>query len=163
MRPAKSKDFGTAFGSVVVTAPEFLPLLDSLDVEVRVNGQVWDTGSTRGMQHSLADVVAYASAGERLVAGTVIGLGTVPGCSGVETGRWLSPGDTVELSAGPLGTLRKTAGDPEPCRRPGPVPRARWSIVVRTGEQPDPRARSGTVDPAVGASLRGRLGTQPAA
>jgi hypothetical protein len=163
MRPAKSKDFGTAFGSVVVTAPEFLPLLDSLDVEVRVNGEVWGTGSTRGMQHSLADVVAYASAGERLAAGTVIGLGTVPGCSGVETGRWLSPGDTVELSAGPLGTLRNTAGDPEPWRRPGPVPRARWSIVVRTGEQPDPRARSGTVDPAVGASLRGRLGTQPAA
>jgi len=140
MGPAKSKDFGTALGSVVVTAPEFLPVLDSLDVEVRVNGEVWGTGSTRGMQHSLADVVAYASAGERLAAGTVIGLGTVPGCSGVETGRWLSPGDTVELSAGPLGTLRNTAGDPEPWRRPGPLPRARWSIVVRAGEQPDPRA-----------------------
>jgi len=140
MGPAKSKDFGTALGSVVVTPDEFGPVLGTLDVEVRVNGDVWGAGSTRGMQHSLADVIAYASAGERLAAGTVIGLGTVPGCSGAEIGRWLSPGDVVELSAGPLGSLRTTVGEPEPWRRAGPTTRARWSIVVREGEQPDPRA-----------------------
>lgn len=139
MGPAKSKDFGTALGSVVVTPPELLPLLDGLGVEVRVNGDVWGTGSTARMQHSLADVVAYASAGEPLVAGTVIGLGTVPGCSGVEAGRWLSPGDVVELSAGPLGSLRNTVGEPAPWRRPGPAARARWSIVIRAGEQADPQ------------------------
>jgi 2-keto-4-pentenoate hydratase/2-oxohepta-3-ene-1,7-dioic acid hydratase in catechol pathway/sugar lactone lactonase YvrE len=140
MGPAKSKDFGTALGSVIVTPPELLPLLDALSVEVRVNGEVWGSGSTRGMQHSVADVVAYASAGEQLAAGTVIGLGTVPGCSGVEVGRWLSPGDVVELSAGPLGRLRNTVGDPEPWRRPGAMTRARWSIVTRAGEQADPHA-----------------------
>jgi 2-keto-4-pentenoate hydratase/2-oxohepta-3-ene-1,7-dioic acid hydratase in catechol pathway len=121
MGPAKSKDFGTALGPVVVTPPEFLPVLGALSVEVRVNGEVWGTGSTAGMRHSLADVVAYASAGEPLAAGTVIGLGTVAGCSGVEAGRWLSPGDVVELSAGPLGTLRNTVGEPEPWRLPGPA------------------------------------------
>jgi len=140
MGPAKSKDFGTALGSVIVTPPEFLPVLDALGAEVHVNGDVWGAGNTRGMQHSLADVVAYASAGERLAAGTVIGLGTVPGCSGVEVGRWLSPGDVVELSAGPLGTLRNTVGEPEPWRRPGPATRARWSIVIRAREGADPRA-----------------------
>jgi 2-keto-4-pentenoate hydratase/2-oxohepta-3-ene-1,7-dioic acid hydratase in catechol pathway/sugar lactone lactonase YvrE len=140
MGPAKSKDFGTALGSVIVTPPELLPALDDLGVEVRVNGDLWGAGSTRGMQHSVADVVAYASAGERLAAGTVIGLGTVPGCSGVETGRWLSPGDVVELSAGPLGRLRNTVGDPEPWRLPGAMTRARWSIVMRAGEEADPRA-----------------------
>ncbi len=140
MGPAKSKDFGTALGSVIVTPPELLPVLDSLDVEVRVNGEVWGAGSTRGMRHSVANVVAYASVGERLAAGTVIGLGTVPGCSGVEVGRWLSPGDEVELSAGPLGRLRNTVGDPEPWRRPGTMTRARWSIVIRAGEQADPRS-----------------------
>jgi 2-keto-4-pentenoate hydratase/2-oxohepta-3-ene-1,7-dioic acid hydratase in catechol pathway/sugar lactone lactonase YvrE len=139
MGPAKSKDFGTALGSVVVTPPELLPVLDGLGVEVRVNGDVWGTGSTARMQHSLADVVAYASAGEPLVAGTVIGLGTVPGCSGVEAGRWLSPGDVVELSAGPLGSLRNTVGEPEPWRRPDPAGRALWSIVIRAGEQADPQ------------------------
>jgi len=139
MGPAKSKDFGTALGSVVVTLPE-LPDVDALDVEVRVNGEVWGAGNTRGMQHSVAEVMTYASAGERLSAGTVIGLGTVPGCSGVETGRWLSPGDVVELSAGPLGKLRNTVGDPEPWRPPGAMARARWSIVMRAGEQADPHA-----------------------
>jgi 2-keto-4-pentenoate hydratase/2-oxohepta-3-ene-1,7-dioic acid hydratase in catechol pathway/sugar lactone lactonase YvrE len=140
MGPAKSKDFGTALGSVIVTPPELLPVLGALGVEVRVNGELWGAGSTRGMQHSVADVIAYASAGERLTAGTVIGLGTVPGCSGVEAGRWLSPGDVVELSAGPLGRLRNTVGNPEPWRLPGAMTRARWSIVMRAGEEADPRA-----------------------
>ncbi len=140
MGPAKSKDFGTALGSVVVTPDELLPVLPALDVEVRVNGEVWGRGSTRGMQHSLAEVISYASAGEPLAAGTVIGLGTVPGCSGAETARWLSPGDVVELSAGPLGRLRNPVGEPEPWRQPGPVTRARWSIVVRSADQPDPQA-----------------------
>ena len=137
MGPAKSKDFGTALGSVVVTAPEVLPVLNALSVEVRVNGELWGSGSTEKMQHDVADVIAYASAGEQLAAGTVIGLGTVPGCSGIETGRWLSPGDVVELSAGPLGRLRNTVGEPEPWRQAGTVTRARWSIVNRAGEQAD--------------------------
>jgi len=157
MGPAKSKDFGTALGSVVVTPGEFLSVLGTLDVEVRVNGEVWGAGSTRGMQHSLADVIAYASAGERLAAGTVIGLGTVPGCSGAEVGRWLSPGDVVELSAGPLGRLRNTVGEPEPWRRPGATTRARWSIVVREGEQADPRSDPARWTPPPAPALAGVL------
>jgi strictosidine synthase len=140
MGPAKSKDFGTALGSVVVTARELLPALSTLTIEVHVNGERRGTGSTEKMRHSVADVIAYASAGERLPAGTVIGLGTVPGCSGIETGHWLSPGDVIEVSAGPLGRLRTTVGEPEPWRQAGPVTRARWSIVNRSGEQPDPQA-----------------------
>ena len=157
MGPAKSKDFGTALGSVVVTPAELLPVLDALDVEVRVNGDVWGTGSTARMQHSLADVVAYASAGEPLVAGTVIGLGTVPGCSGVEAGRWLSPGDVVELSAGPLGSLRNMVGEPEPWRQPGPAARARWSIVIRAGEQADPQADPAPWTPPPAPAMTGVL------
>jgi 2-keto-4-pentenoate hydratase/2-oxohepta-3-ene-1,7-dioic acid hydratase in catechol pathway/sugar lactone lactonase YvrE len=157
MGPAKSKDFGTALGSVVVTPDEFLPVLGTLGVEVRVNGDVWGAGSTRGMQHSLADVIAYASAGELLPAGTVIGLGTVPGCSGAEIARWLSPGDVVELSAGPLGRLRTTVGEPEPWRPPGATTRARWSIVVRDGEQADPRADPARWTPPRAPVLAGAL------
>ncbi|HEV2452307.1 MAG TPA: fumarylacetoacetate hydrolase family protein [Streptosporangiaceae bacterium] len=157
MGPAKSKDFGTAFGSVVVTPGDVLPVLGDLDVEVRVNGQVWGSGSTRGMRHSLADVIAYASAGEPLAAGTVIGLGTIPGCSGIETGRWLSPGDVVELSAGPLGTLRNAVGEPQPWRRPGAVTRPPWSIVVRAGERPDPPADPVAWTPPKAPALQGVL------
>jgi sugar lactone lactonase YvrE len=157
MGPAKSKDFGTALGSVVVTADEFLSTLDELTVEVRVNGERWGVGRTAGMQHSVAHVIAYASAGERLEAGTVIGLGTVPGCSGIETGRWLSPGDVVELSAGPLGRLRNTVGEPEPWRQPGTATRARWSIVNRAGEQADPLADPAPWTPPPRPALTGVL------
>jgi 2-keto-4-pentenoate hydratase/2-oxohepta-3-ene-1,7-dioic acid hydratase in catechol pathway/sugar lactone lactonase YvrE len=157
MGPAKSKDFGTALGSVVVTADEFLPALGTLKAEVHVNGQRWGAGSTQNMRHSVADVIAYASAGERLVAGTVIGLGTVPGCSGIETGRWLSPGDVVELSAGPLGRLRNTVGEPEPWRQAGPVARERWSIVNRSGERADPHAAPARWTPPPAPALTGVL------
>jgi strictosidine synthase len=157
MGPAKSKDFGTALGSVVVTPEEFLPVLATLEAEVRVNGELWGQGSTRGMRHSLADVIAYASAGEPLVAGTVIGLGTLPGCSGLEVGRWLSPGDVVELSAGPLGQLRSTVGEPEPWRRPGAASRARWSIVIRASEQADPRADPAPWTPPPAPAFTGAL------
>ena len=157
MGPAKSKDFGTALGSVVVTADEFLPALGTLKAEVHVNGKRWGAGNTQNMRHSVADVIAYASAGERLVAGTVIGLGTVPGCSGIETGRWLSPGNAVELSAGPLGRLRNTVGEPEPWRQPGPVARERWSIVNRAGEQADPHADPAPWTPPPAPALTGVL------
>jgi 2-keto-4-pentenoate hydratase/2-oxohepta-3-ene-1,7-dioic acid hydratase in catechol pathway/sugar lactone lactonase YvrE len=157
MGPAKSKDFGTALGSVVVTTEEFLPVLDALRVEVHVNGERWGAGSTGGMQHSVADVIAYASAGEQLEAGTVIGLGTVPGCSGIETGRWLSPGDVVELSAGPLARLRNTVGEPEPWRQPGTITRARWSIVNRSGEQADPQADPAPWTPPSASAKTGKL------
>jgi 2-keto-4-pentenoate hydratase/2-oxohepta-3-ene-1,7-dioic acid hydratase in catechol pathway/sugar lactone lactonase YvrE len=157
MGPAKSKDFATSLGSVVVTAQEFLPALDALTTEVHVNGELWSTGSTRNMRHSMADVVAYASAGEQLSAGTVIGLGAGPGCSGIETGRWLSPGDVVELSAGPLGRLRNTVGEPQPWRRPGPVTRARWSIVNRPGEQADAQVDPEPWTPPPGPALIGVL------
>jgi 2-keto-4-pentenoate hydratase/2-oxohepta-3-ene-1,7-dioic acid hydratase in catechol pathway/sugar lactone lactonase YvrE len=157
MGPAKSKDFGTALGSVVVTAEEFLPVLDSLTAEVRVNGELWGTGRTRNMRHPVADVIAYASAGELLAAGTVIGLGTIPGCSGIEADRWLSPGDLVELAAGPLGRLRNTVGEPEPWRPPGTVTRARWSIVNRVGQQADPQADPAPWTPPPAPALIGVL------
>jgi 2-keto-4-pentenoate hydratase/2-oxohepta-3-ene-1,7-dioic acid hydratase in catechol pathway/sugar lactone lactonase YvrE len=157
MGPAKSKDFGTALGSVVVTAPEFLPVLGTLIAEVWVNGERWGGGSTEKMQHDVADVLAYASVGEQLAAGTVIGLGTIPGCSGIEVGRWLSPGDVVELSAGPLGRLRNSVGEPEPWRQPGTLTRVRWSIVNRAGEQADPPADPAPWTPPRGPALTGVL------
>ncbi len=57
-------------------------------------------------------MVAYASLGERLVPGELLATGTVPGCSGVETGLWLSPGDEIELKVDRVGTLRNVIGAP---------------------------------------------------
>ncbi len=133
--PAKSKDFANGMGPVVVTADE-LPD-HPLAAEVRVNGETWGSGNTSGMQHSIADMVAYASAGERLVPGELLATGTIPGCSGVETDRWLSPGDTVELKIEGIGTLSNVVGRPRPHLQSGQLSRAPWTCVPRGGHGPD--------------------------
>jgi len=42
----------------------------------------------------------------------VLATGTIPGCSGMETGQWLSPGDEIELEIEDIGTLRNVIGTP---------------------------------------------------
>ncbi len=101
----KAKNFGTALAGVVVTADELFPKLETLVGRVYVNGELWSEGSTAGMAHSIGDVVAYASLEERLIPGELLGTGTLPGCAGVEIGRWLQPGDTVRLEVEGIGTL----------------------------------------------------------
>ncbi len=101
----KAKNFGSSLSSVVVTADEILPRWESLSARVYVNGVLWSEGDTTGMAHSLGEVVAYASLEERLIPGEVLGTGTLPGCAGVEMGRWLRPGDVVRLEVDGIGTL----------------------------------------------------------
>lgn len=109
--PVKAKNFASAMGAVVVTADEVLPFVADLNVTVRVNGEVWGRGATAGMQHSLGRMVAYASLGERLAPGELLATGTIPGCCGIEIGRWLAPGDTIELEIERVGTLRNLIGE----------------------------------------------------
>lgn len=110
--PVKAKNFATGLGAVVVTADEVLPHVADLRVEVRVNGAVWGQGHTAGARYSLGEMVAHASAGEQLHPGELLATGTIPGCSGLETGQWLSPGDEVELRIERVGTLRNVIGAP---------------------------------------------------
>jgi 2-keto-4-pentenoate hydratase/2-oxohepta-3-ene-1,7-dioic acid hydratase in catechol pathway len=103
----KTKTFANSMGSTVVTADEVLPRLAAgLAAEVRVNGEVWARSSTAGAQHGPEAMVAYAGEGERLGAGDLFSMGTLPGCCGLELDRWLSPGDEVVLDVELLGTLR---------------------------------------------------------
>ena len=100
--PVKAKNFASSLGTVVVTPDEVLPAIERLAVRVRVNGQDWGSGTTAGMFYSLGAMVAYASLGERLVPGELLGTGTIPGGSGLEIDRWLAPGDEIvlEIEAG---------------------------------------------------------------
>ena len=109
--PTKGKSFdtGNAMGPWIVTADEIGIALD-LPARVRVNGDVWAEGRTTGMLHGIPQVLSFISSSETLHPGEVIALGTVGGCCGLEIGRFLQPGDVVELEAGPLGTLRNTVG-----------------------------------------------------
>lgn len=111
--PAKGKDFvgGHALGPVVVTADEIDDPYQ-LAMTGRVNGDVWCEGTSADMHWTFQQMIAYASRSEEIQVGEVFGSGTVGGGSGTEQGRWLSPGDEVELTVERLGTLRNRVVSP---------------------------------------------------
>ena len=104
--PAKGKDFVGAhvLGPVVVTADELIDPY-ALTLDGRVNGARWTAGGTAAMHWRFEAMIAYASRDERLQVGEVFGSGTVGNGSGAEQGRWLDPGDLVELTVSGIGTL----------------------------------------------------------
>ena len=109
--PSKGKHFASACGPVIVTPDELDP--HRLAMTARVNGEVWSQGSTSTLMWTVQELVAWASAGEPLPAGTLLGTGTVGRGCGMELGRELSPGDTVELEIEGIGVLRNPIGAPD--------------------------------------------------
>jgi 2-keto-4-pentenoate hydratase/2-oxohepta-3-ene-1,7-dioic acid hydratase in catechol pathway len=106
MGPSKAKDFdaGNAIGPYLVTADELDP--DGLRMIARVNGETWTDSSSAGRQFSFADLIAHVSQAETIHPGEVWGSGTVTSGSGLELGKWLQPGDTIELEIEGIGVLR---------------------------------------------------------
>ncbi|HXD64470.1 MAG TPA: fumarylacetoacetate hydrolase family protein [Solirubrobacteraceae bacterium] len=106
--PAKGKDFATALGPVLVS-PDELPADLDMRAVARVNGEVRTDTRTGGIYHSwdrLIETAARNTPG--LIAGEVLGSGTVGrGCILEHgDGRWLAPGDEVELEIEGIGVLR---------------------------------------------------------
>lgn len=107
MGPQKTKDFAFGLGPWITTIDE-LPPITELGFSVSVNGEQWAVGDPAGMFWTPAELLAYVSIADGLQPGDVIGSGTVGNGSGFEVGRFLKPGDTVELTVGGIGTLRNT-------------------------------------------------------
>jgi 2-keto-4-pentenoate hydratase/2-oxohepta-3-ene-1,7-dioic acid hydratase in catechol pathway len=103
--PQKSKHFASSMSEVLVTAEAVLPHVDALQGRVVVNGEVVAEVSTAGMRWSLGEVLAHASRSERLLPGELFATGTLPGGSGMETGRWIGPGDELELVLDGVGRV----------------------------------------------------------
>ena len=105
--PAKGKSFdtGNAIGPWIVTPDEIQNVYD-LDVQVRVNGEVWARGSTAEKFHTFEETIAFVSEDETLVVGEMFGSGTMGGCCGLEIDRWLKHGDVLELEVSGIGVLR---------------------------------------------------------
>lgn len=105
--PAKGKDFdtGNVLGPWLATRDE-IPDPRALRGEIRVNGQRRAMCGTADMYHSVGAMVAEASRGETLVTGEVFGTGCCTLGAGIELKKFLSAGDVVELTLGPLGTQR---------------------------------------------------------
>ena len=108
--PAKGKDFATSLGPIVVTPDEF----DGSGAEMvaRVNGEERSRGNLRDLHWPWERLVEQAARNTRLGPGDVIGSGTVgTGCIlELGDGRWLRPGDVVELEVEGIGVLRNTVG-----------------------------------------------------
>jgi 2-keto-4-pentenoate hydratase/2-oxohepta-3-ene-1,7-dioic acid hydratase in catechol pathway len=102
--PAKSKDFATGLGPVLVTADEIDPR-DGLRMIARVNGEVWAEASSKNMHWTFPQMISYVSQGEAVYPGDVYGSGTPYGGCGLDRDRWISPGDVVELEIEGIGVL----------------------------------------------------------
>ena len=105
--PAKGKDFdtGNVLGPWLVTADEIGDPYD-LTMVARVNGEEWSRGHSSTMHHRFEDIIAFVSRSETLHPGEILGSGTVGGGCGLELGRFLNPGDVIELEVERIGVLR---------------------------------------------------------
>jgi 2-keto-4-pentenoate hydratase/2-oxohepta-3-ene-1,7-dioic acid hydratase in catechol pathway len=106
--PSKGKHFASAVGPRIVTLDALDP--SALTMRARVNGETWAEGSSGSIMWSIEELVAWASTGENLPAGALLGTGTVGGGSGMELGRFLKVGDVVELEIDGIGVLRNRIG-----------------------------------------------------
>ena len=108
--PSKGKDFATSLGPMVVTPDELGDL--KLEMVARVNDEERSRGNMGEMHHSWAKIVEHAARNTRLRSGDVLGSGTVgTGCILEHgDGRWLQPGDVVELEIEGIGVLRNRVG-----------------------------------------------------
>ena len=112
MGPSKGKDFdtGNAMGPWIVTRDE-LPDVSNLAMTSRINGEVQGRSNSSGMQFSFAQCIAFVSRDETLYPGDVFGSGTAGNGCGFETGRYLEPGDVIELEVEGIGVLRNRIGE----------------------------------------------------
>ena len=80
----------------------------NLDMWLDVNGQRRQTGNTRTMIFSVAQVVADVSRYMTLLPGDIITTGTPPGVAlGMKPPQWLQAGDVVTLGIEGLGEQRQ--------------------------------------------------------
>lgn len=120
LSPGKIKDFCNVMGPCMVTPDEIDPT--NLRMVARINGEVWTDGNTSTMYWTWGELIEYASMDETLYPGDFLGSGTVAGGCGVDHGRWIQPGDVIELEVEGIGVLRN---------RVGPKPEARRSLRLR--------------------------------
>jgi 2-keto-4-pentenoate hydratase/2-oxohepta-3-ene-1,7-dioic acid hydratase in catechol pathway len=105
--PGEGKDFPGSWGlgPCIVTRDEIQDPYN-LVMASRVNGEEWTRNSTGSMYHRFEDAIAQFSREKTILAGEVLGSGTVLGGCGFELGRKLTSGDVVELEIEGIGVLR---------------------------------------------------------
>jgi 2-keto-4-pentenoate hydratase/2-oxohepta-3-ene-1,7-dioic acid hydratase in catechol pathway len=118
----KDMDKGNQLGPYLVTADEVGDPY-SLQVVVKVDGQVRYQGSTAEIDHKAEEVFAWLGFITSIKPGTVMGFGTIPDCTGLDHDDFVDPGADIEISFERLGILRCRFA--EPARRLLP---SRWPV-----------------------------------
>ena len=90
---------------IVVTADEINHQVNHLSASVTFNGIKSIPCSTKTMQYSLGEAIAYASKAEQLHAGELFGSGTLPGGCSMENGYWLEAGTLLNLEINHVGEI----------------------------------------------------------
>ncbi len=109
--PSKGKDFdtGNAIGPCLVTPDEIVEPYN-LQMKAIVNEEEWSLGTTADMYWSFEEMISYISKSETLYPGEFIGSGTCSGITGMgcglEHGKYLQPGDEIELYVEKIGSLK---------------------------------------------------------
>ena len=105
--PGEGKDFTDSWGlGPCIATPDELGDPYHLVMTAKVNGEEWTRGTTGSMHHRFEDAIVQFSREKSILAGEVIGSGTVLGGCGFELGRRLQAGDVVELEIERIGVLR---------------------------------------------------------
>lgn len=103
--PQRSKHFTSSMSATAVAGPAVADRLDRLTATVVINGKTLARTGTQGMRYSMAEAIAHVSLSEQLYPGELLCTGTLPGGSGMELGRWLTPGDELRLEIDGVGVI----------------------------------------------------------
>jgi 2-keto-4-pentenoate hydratase/2-oxohepta-3-ene-1,7-dioic acid hydratase in catechol pathway len=108
---SKGQDSYAPFGPAVRTADE-IPDPQTLDLGLKVNGEVKQKGNTAHMLFGVAELIADISSGMTLEPGDVIATGSPQGVGAAQNPpQFLRPGDIVEATIQGIGTLRNPVVD----------------------------------------------------
>src|SRR5262249_53008685 len=106
VQKSKGFDNSNGLGPCIVTADEFDPY--NATMRAYINGEMVSENNSSTITHSFETTIEWMSKHETLHAGEIFCSGTVGGGCGVEIGRFLEPGDTIELEIVGIGKLRNT-------------------------------------------------------
>ena len=109
----KNWDCSAAMGPSLLrfTGPD---MLADIELTTRVNGELRQQDRTGRMIFSFTKIINYVSTFTALAPGDILICGTPTGAGArFDPPKWLRPGDTIEIAADGLGSLRNGVRDEE--------------------------------------------------
>jgi 2-keto-4-pentenoate hydratase/2-oxohepta-3-ene-1,7-dioic acid hydratase in catechol pathway len=107
----KAMDRTTPVGPWVVSLDQFGSDQPELDMQLRVNGDLRQQDNTRHMIFPMDELLNYLDARISLRPGDLVFTGSTHGV-GLEDGRFLRPGDRVDVDIAGIGSLRNDVSQP---------------------------------------------------